>query len=411
MPSRQAPKKNASRKRSHLAQQCNGQWRVPYKNSKGQRRYMYLTTFGQKHFNDSCFDASTLNQREANALAKKFIESLGADPGKRDRGKAPMLVSFLSRYIRNKKSRVIRQTVKGELSTARSLKGYFVERFGKGVRLDQIDPCHATDWVTTYRQGHLDKYRRGPQAQHGVKSETTVCSQIRNAKMVFAWAVKENLIGINPFKHLNQQPPTPDKDWHFVEREELSKLLASCQTDSSSWQKRRPHAAVFWKAAIGLARLGGLRRSEILRVKVTDVELVTGDDRVSGVHVYGKKTARKKRTNPYRFVPIGQELEELLTNAINALEPGEEFVISRRYISSVHTLNACIKPIFKRAEVNGGNPWPAFWQTCRKSRATELAEAGIPISVHCEVLGHTPGVAEKFYLKTRFHILSQVASV
>jgi hypothetical protein len=95
-------------------------------------------------------------------------------------------------------------------------------------------------------------------------------------------------------------------------------------------------------------------------------------------------------------LPLFPELRAPLHEVFEAVEPGEEWVITR-YRQANCNLRTQFQRIIHRA---GLKPWPRLFQNLRSSCATELVEVH-PAHVVAAFLGHSVTVAQRHYLTVR----------
>jgi len=137
----------------------------------------------------------------------------------------------------------------------------------------------------------------------------------------------------------------------------------------------------------GVDREGGLRcPSEILRLRWEDI--LWDKDRF---WVHASKTEHHE-DGGLRQVPLFPELQELMLEAFEEAQPGEEYIIAS-YRGGETNLRTQLTKIIKRA---GHEPWPKLFQNLRSTRETELIRDH-GIAAACEWVGNTPLVALKHY--------------
>ncbi|HZL90122.1 MAG TPA: phage integrase SAM-like domain-containing protein [Pirellulaceae bacterium] len=109
------------------------------------------------------------------------IADKGLCPPRMPKPKLPTLGEFLAKYLSQRGTDLQPSSIKRLELTQKSLNGHF----GDKVRLDSITPDAAADW-------------RARLAAKGL-SEATVRLECRNAKSIFAEAVRRELLTRNPF--------------------------------------------------------------------------------------------------------------------------------------------------------------------------------------------------------------------
>jgi len=164
----------------------------------------------------------------------------------------------------------------------------------------------------------------------------------------------------------------------FVTREDTEKILAGCPD-------------IEWRLIVSLARYGGLRTpSETLLLRWGDV-----------LWDQHKLYVRSPKTEHHiggesRYVPLFPELRSLLLEALDAAEPGAEFVIVKHRRTGANLRTQLLR-IMARA---GVTPWPKLIQNMRSTRQTELCEQW-PEHVVCGWMGNSRIVAREHYLQAR----------
>jgi integrase len=317
-----------------------------------------------------------LSKRQAELVKQDWLQLVGHKPHKARKVEAPKLKDFLDRYRKSRTNLAVTTQKQHELTCR-----YLLQFFGEEIKINRITPSMATDWLSELVTGKLrGAHRETATRKTTLKSEASACLHVRNAKRIFRMALDELILDDNPFKHLTGRAPIPDKNWHFVTREEFRQLLKGCRNSG-------------WKAFLGLQRLAGLRRHEAYDLRWKDVDFKNHQ-----VRVFGGKTARtKKRSSPVRYVPMNGELEALLKDALMDRVNDQEHVVRRDHVASNNFI-VRIKQVARRAEIT---LWASPFQCLRRSRATELAEGGLPTHAHAEYLGHSIDVAQNYYLQVR----------
>jgi len=177
---------------------------------------------------------------------------------------------------------------------------YLIAHFGARRKISDIAKPMAREFRSKLAAGDIALTdENGERTNEGAPAESSVCQIIRDAKQLFGQAEDDDLIPFNPFAKLKSTAPEPDKNWHYVTMDELDKLLDNCMNSG-------------WKCLLALCRLGGLRQSEALRLKWSEVDLTSDNPRLT-VQNPGRHRTTKKRT---RTTPIEKKLLEILSNAM-----------------------------------------------------------------------------------------------
>jgi integrase len=242
---------------------------------------------------------------------------------------------------------------------------------GPDATTAQLTTAGMTSWLALYRP------QRAPQ---------TIIGQLSNLRTICAIAAEEGWLDRAPtWKRLWPKVPPPPIDdggyWSLAEVAALLGYLHGRVTHLGDWKSRRLYAA----AAVALYT--GLRRDELLFLRLEDVDLAVGIIRVVPRHERQLKTPQSARV-----VPIAPELAAIVADWTPHAGPGWLFPgIKRRsawhggkvgYRPSDELQGACTA-----AKVPRGT-----WQWARRTWAThaELAWQLSDPTIE-RVLGHTPG--------------------
>lgn len=206
----------------------------------------------------------------------------------------------------------------------------------------------------------------------------TVSLHCRKAKEFFAAAVESQLLSINPCKKLKDLQETRNEERErFMTPEQSGAVLDAC-----------PDAE--WKVIFCLARFGGMRPSEILRLTWENIRWEQKLIRVPGAK------GKHKRGYRMRDLPIFPEI----ARALKELMGRRPKTVGRIVLG--YEAESYIGVQMGRIIANGGvTDWQKPFINLRSTRSTELAELGLPIQDYCRWLGHSPQVALKHYLQVR----------
>lgn len=343
--------------KSTVTLSSNGKyWQASYYDTLGRRKAKSL---GPK---------SKLSRRQAKVKCDRFAAQLILNPGSADTSRSYKLSDHLERYFNSRTD-----LQKSTLDLHRLTANYLIEFFGEGTDINRINRALASDWRAAMAKGKLCFHKKG-----NPMSEASVCIHARNAKTIFGYAVKDDLILFNPFDRLKGNAAEPDKDWKYVSMEELDKLLDACPKIS-------------WKLLIALCRLAGLRRGEALDLKWSSI---TWQEHYFSVIAI--KTGRR------RIVPIVPKLYQLLLDAFDQAEEGQELVcpISR------HCLWRNFQVYRKRA---GLKKWKDAFQVLRRNCETDWAQE-YPQYAVSNWIGHNIQVSARHYLQVPAELYSKVAA-
>lgn len=328
----------------------NGEyWQAVWRDSAGVRRRKSL---GPK---------AALSEAAANRACRKLEAEQIVNPAKRNGGKAPTLEDWQAQYFRIRAGEIKDGTATLHKQTFDRL----CRRFGASCRLDAISKAAASEfraWLCE-QPNERDKCKTlGPLA---------VARHVRDCKVIFGTAVKLDIIAENPFSHVRAGANVAS-EWVYVSELELQRILAACPSED-------------WRRAFSLARLVGMRRGEIMRLRWGDV----GDEWIkilpeefNGARVDGTKQRE-------RVVPIPPKLREILAAGRGNLDEP----VCRFPTENVHR---DALTIIRRA---GITPYAKPFHTLKKSLASDWLAAGIPASDVAQWLGDSVEVLMRHYAK------------
>jgi len=329
-----------------------------------------------------------LSRRSAEALCRQLQAELAVDAAP---GRAPRLSVWCEQYKRLR-TNLSSETMKLVDQTTR----YLQEYFKLDPPIDRIARVDAAEWRAALHRGELHranvypkpdelakpatrarKYRQHVDAARPL-SEATVAKHVRTAKRMFREAGPDGLrlIPADPFKPLSGKAPDIDKSWSTVTPVDMTKILAECP----NWS---------WKMLFALCRYAGLRRGECLRLQWQDV--IWAENKLIVNARVKRGTKKRTRVCPIEPARLPTGLLALLQEAHAAAAPGSTHVCPGidKSTTSQHA-----KRILQRAGKVYGDPF----HTLRRNREMELA-AVYPMHVFAEWQGHSPEVAQKYYLR------------
>jgi len=273
------------------------------------RAYEYLVLrwydpTGQRH-TKSLGPIDSLSRRQAERARRKKQSELDNNPGRRNSSRAPQLEEFLERYLQVRRFEVR----EGTLSLHRMTGRYLTAFFGPSRRMDVITRLDARAFRAALAGGELSHISQRPTTP----SESTVNLHIRNARKIFAMAMEDDLILVNPFTRLGGSKPLA-KAWHEVTEWEFERLMDA--------------ARLAWRLLLALTRCAGLRRGEAINLRWSQI-----DWQGRRLTVIARDDWRPKDRGA-RVVPIVPALYEILLQAFEAAELGEELVIAPNAIKA-----------------------------------------------------------------------------
>jgi len=211
----------------------------------------------------------------------------------------------------------------------------------------------------------------------GLKSRT-LARHLSSLRGFFAFAMGERWYKEDP-GHLLENPKLPKKLPEFLDRDEISRILA--QPDTSTKLGMRD------KAMLELLYAAGLRVSELIQMKVLDY-----DAQIGILRVFGKGS--KERLVPIHFTAQGI-LNRYLENTRPIFKPAEDNMFLNRSGKGL-TRQGVWKLIKKFAE-KAGIKRSISPHTFRHSFATHLLEGGADLRTVQLLLGHSDISATEIY--------------
>jgi len=148
--------------------------------------------------------------------------------------------------------------------------------------------------------------------------------------------------------------------------------------------------------ALQLAYGMGLRVSEVVRVKISDID----SDRMM-VHIVGAKGKKD------RYVPLPESLLPKLREYYKAYRP-KEYLLEGQYGGAYS--KSSVQQIFKRALQSAGIRKEIGVHGLRHSYATHLLEAGADLRFIQELLGHDSVKTTQIYTKVTTRSLANIKS-
>jgi integrase len=148
----------------------------------------------------------------------------------------------------------------------------------------------------------------------------------------------------------------------FIEQKQYDTLTSNCSD-------------LFMRAMLCLGYSFGFRKAELLTLKVSDVDLITGIIRL-----------RDSKNGEPRKVALTREARKLLAGCIGGKSP-EEAVFTRTEISGKRVPVADFRGTWKKITLAAGCPGLLF-HDLRRSAVRNMVRAGIPETVCMKVSGH-----------------------
>ena len=236
-------------------------------------------------------------------------------------------------------------------------------------------------------------------------SPGSVKSYIKKVKTVFNWAWFKGYREGDPFSGL-RLPKIPQSEIHVYSNAELTAMLAS----ANDIRQKNP---IMWRARIVAAASAGLRRGEVLNLKVNDVDFDRGE-----IKVQANKETRE--TWPFcpkdyesRRLPLTEQLNNLLVRRLEYLPVGQPYLMitAKRYwwlqqlrkkgkmsprmmVNPDENFSKPFKRILQRAGISNG-----CFQDLRKTAITNwfLPESGLSPKEVQQLAGHSDIETTMYY--------------
>ena len=244
------------------------------------------------------------------------------------------------------------------------------KHFGDDCALDSIDPAKAE----SFRQSMIKSDLRA----------TTIHKRLQHARMFFADAVREGVVGSNPFEFVRHRPGDASERRQYVPEADVMRVIEFAPTST-------------WKLLIALSRFGGLRvPSEALSLRWADI-----DWERQRITVPSPKTEHIAGRG-YRVIPLFPVLRPYLDAAWAEAPEGAEYIIPEEVRNRAQgpggwanaNLRTQLQKIIRRAGVES---WSRLWHSMRASCESDLARR-FPLAVVCKWLGNTQAVALRHYI-------------
>lgn len=325
-------------------------WAAEYRDSANRRRYHGL---GPK---------DSTPKREALRLLADFQATLVLQPARRDVNGRTTLAAWGERYIATRAD-----LSEGALALAAGTIKRLKEFFGEGTALERITPAGATDFHNWLRK--LPSRQKDDAGQPVPVSPATVSRYIRDARAIFARALRERAVSENPFRGVDIESVHVREDWEIVTMAQLDAMLEACPDDA--------HRCLFALCRLAGLRLG-TRGGEALGLTWGDV-----DWEKRTMLVWDQKNGRQ------RIVPVQPKLYGILRECFDRAPEGSTLVCD------VYP-NNLYRRVEKILAAAGVAAYSKPFHTLRKNLETEWLNQ-YPLPAVCKWLGNSPAVAMAHY--------------
>lgn len=319
----------------------------------------YCPTTGRR-LSQSAGRCDEVSRRAAEKMAERKDAELHEHPERRTGAASASLQEWTTTFVEQKKAEGARE---GTLKLYHFAVRLLIEFFGADRQVHAITKADAMRFAAALRNNELDHIRQpkmvaqgGTPVSHKPMSGSTARKHLASCRAIFAAASEAYDIG-NPFTVVKLGKPKA-RQWTKVTGETFWKLYNAAPDG--------------WKVLLALCRLAGLRRSDAMALRWSQVKMTEGI--LDFVQV---KTGIRCRP------PICPELGTILSKLPRPMQiGGEDFVVPRMYVGNE---GRDFRVICKAAGVTA---YRDPLHTLRKSCIDDWAKAGYPANVVKEWAGH-----------------------
>lgn len=233
--------------------------------------------------------------------------------------------------------------------------------------LDQMDTMDI-DWF-------LNRYSKHEGTQGSLK-DTTWNNTRRYLSAFFTWMRKIKLISENPVEAISPRKIILGPIDYFAS-EDLNKMRDACKNARE-------------RAILEIFRSTGARVGEIVKIKMSQVDLKTGD-----IWIKGEKGGR------YRTLYLDSDARYYLGLYLNSRSDEATYLIASSNKPYGGMSEAGMRNIFKNIATRAGVTCRVYPHKYRKTLGMNLKNKGIDIGVIQEVMGHSsPAVTAQYYAQS-----------
>lgn len=226
--------------------------------------------------------------------------------------------------------------------------------------------------ATTFRTADATKFVRALSERY---QATTIRKKIAVLSTAFSWAVKQDIVAVNPFSGIRQ--PSPVSRVEYLTREEVRKLLAAADARTD------PRGAVL-AVAVRLGVYAGLRAGEIFGLTWRHVDF----DRCVLTIAHSYRSATK--TGKTRHIPMSDELQAVLRSWRSRCPAVPEGVVCPLFTERSGWSQAVRRPNVQSLYAQAGVTAPASpWHALRHTFASHFLMSGGGLLSLQHLLGHS----------------------
>jgi integrase/recombinase XerD len=299
---------------------------------------------------------------------------------------APLLHEDISNFLYDEKTRMSKNTVDNRLTGLTKFDSWLKE---EGKEPTDVDWADLRDYI-------LDLKKEGYSGQ----GNKTIVNQVG---VFYSNMEKRKKIEENPmedidaseyFDNSNRKEEELREDIYYIEPEEVDKLVENV-----------PQPELRNKLIIGLLFQTGVRRSELVNIRVNDVDRGDGEIRI-----------HSSKTDDRRWVYYKDSLEFYLTRWLEkgrrdsyppAADSAYLFVTNKSEQMNPSTVNNLVKKAAENAgiqeklyeEKGGGTRYKITAHTLRHSFAVHCVKNDMPVNMLSDIMGHSSIETTQQYLK------------
>jgi len=219
-----------------------------------------------------------------------------------------------------------------------------------------------------------------------------VKSYIKMTMCVTSWAQRRGCLDHNPFEGF-KFPRVPQKEIRVFTEAELTAMIEAAPNDFCD----------MWQARIIAAASAGLRRSEALNLKVSNVDLDRGEIRIQANKGSNEVWPYCPKDYESRRVPLTEQLSQLFVRILSELPPGQPYwlLTEKRYwhlqqlrkkgkmsprmmVNPDDTCSRRFKKILRNAQISDGS-----YHDLRSTAITRWLLAGLAPQEVQKLAGHS----------------------
>lgn len=313
----------------------HNRWYLDYYLPNGKRKREVVSIPG--------VDPSRINREDAKkALSIRKAEMAQGKFKLESAIKPTLFEKLVTQYLEFSKTNKKPNSYERDLTSSKHLLRYF-----NGKTIQQI-----TNW-------HVEKYKssrlKEPMKNGKTPAKASINRELSMLKHLFKKSIEWNMISTDPIAQVKLYPEKP-KQLRVIKEEEFSKLYSS--------------ASEFLKPILMIAIYTGLRRSEILNLKVSDINL---RDR----HIL----IRESKNGEIRYVPINSLLMNTLKSVIN--NTNCEYLFAGPDGNPVKTVKKAFWGALRRSGIEH-----LRFHDLRHSFGSYLSMSGVDIATIQKLMGH-----------------------